>query len=130
MAVFSLTQIGSLRSVVWWGDPNRSRYLLGGGYTLAFILTATGVGLASSLPATGPLGPASTVVLAVLGLNLVLILALAALVGWRVISILGRSPDEAGARLHLRFIALFSMAAVAPALIVALFFGVLVNRGV
>ncbi len=117
-------------SLDWWGDLTRSRYLLGGGYILAFILTSVGVALASSPPATGPLGPASTVVLVVLGFNLVLILALAALVGWRVLGMLGGSPDEAGARLHLRFVALFSMAAVAPALIVALFFGVLVNRGV
>jgi two-component system, NtrC family, nitrogen regulation sensor histidine kinase NtrY len=114
----------------WWSDLTRSRYLLGGGYMLAFALTATAVALASSPPATGPLGPASSVILAILGFNLVLILSLAALVGWRVVGMLGGSPDEAGARLHLRFVALFSMAAVAPALIVALFFGVLVNRGV
>jgi two-component system nitrogen regulation sensor histidine kinase NtrY len=38
--------------------------------------------------------------------------------------------SDAGARLHLRFVGLFSLAAVAPAVIVALFFGVLVNRGV
>jgi two-component system nitrogen regulation sensor histidine kinase NtrY len=111
-------------------DLTRSRFLLGGGYVLAFALTATAVALASSPPATGPLGPASTVILGILGFNLVLILALAALVGWRVFGMLGSSPDEAGARLHLRFVALFSMAAVAPALVVALFFGVLVNRGV
>jgi two-component system nitrogen regulation sensor histidine kinase NtrY len=119
-----------LPSIEQWRDLTRSRYLLGGGYALAFILTAVAVALASSPPATGPLGPASTVVLFVLGFNLLLIGALAALVFWRVVSMLGGSLGDAGARLHLRFVALFSMAAVAPALIVALFFGVLVNRGV
>ena len=133
MDVFSFEKrmSGFMRlSLTGLGDLTRSRYLLGGGYILAFILTAASVVLASSPPATGPLGPASTIVLIVLGLNLFLILALACLVGWRVLSMLGGSPDEAGARLHLRFVVLFSMAAVAPALIVALFFGVLVNRGV
>jgi two-component system nitrogen regulation sensor histidine kinase NtrY len=37
---------------------------------------------------------------------------------------------DAGARLHLRFVALFATAAVLPALVVALFFGALVTRGV
>ena len=133
MAVFGLEKRmagRSLPSIEQWRGLTRSRYLLGGGYILAFLLTAVAVALASSPPATGPLGPASTVVLFVLGFNLLLICALAALVCWRVIGMLGSSPGDAGARLHLRFVALFSMAAVAPALVVALFFGVLVNRGV
>ncbi len=133
MAVFGLEKRVAgvnLPSPGQWQDLTRSRYLLGGGYALAFILTATGVALASSPPATGPLGPASTVVLFVLGFNLLLIGALAALVCWRIVGMLDGSSGDAGARLHLRFVALFSMAAVAPALIVALFFGVLVNRGV
>jgi two-component system nitrogen regulation sensor histidine kinase NtrY len=133
MAVFGLEKrvAGlSLPSIEQWRDLTRSRYLLGGGYALAFILTAIAVALASSPPATGPLGPASMAVLFVLGFNLLLIGALALLVCWRVIGMLDGSLGDAGARLHLRFVALFSMAAVAPALIVALFFGVLVNRGV
>src|SRR6185369_1048878 len=36
----------------------------------------------------------------------------------------------AGARLHVRFVALFAVAAVVPAVIVALFFGLLVTHGV
>src|SRR5581483_3803337 len=78
----------------------------------------------------GPLGPASPVVLTLLGVNFVLILALGALVGWRVLMLAGARSEDAGARLHLRFVALFALAAVLPALIVALFFGVLVTRGV
>ncbi|MDB5421270.1 MAG: multi-sensor signal transduction histidine kinase, partial [Brevundimonas sp.] len=38
--------------------------------------------------------------------------------------------SDPGARLHLRFVALFSLVAVVPAILIALVFGVLVNRGV
>ncbi|HEX6858981.1 MAG TPA: PAS domain-containing sensor histidine kinase [Caulobacteraceae bacterium] len=107
-----------------------SRYLLGAGYALATLLTVIGVVLASSPPATGPIGPASQTMLVILGLNLILILALAGLVGWRVVRLFTARSSDAGARLHLRFVSLFALAAVVPAVIVALFFGVLVTRGV
>jgi hypothetical protein len=73
------------------------------------------------------------VILTVLGLNLVLILAIGGLTDrcdplQRVAE--PRQTGDAGARLHLRFVTLFAMAAVAPAVIVALFYGVLVTRGV
>ncbi len=42
----------------------------------------------------------------------------------------GPRGGDAGARLHRRFVGLFALAAVAPAVVVALFFGVLVTRGV
>ena len=117
-------------SRAWWRELLRSRFTLGGAYGLAVALTATAVGLASSPPATGPIGPATTVILAVLGLNLALILCVAGIVGWRLLDLVDARASDAGARLHLRFVGLFSIAAVAPAVIVALFFGVLVNRGV
>ena len=47
-----------------------------------------------------------------------------------MVRLAGERSGDAGARLHLRFVALFALAAVTPALIVALFFGVLVTRGV
>ncbi|HEY2482914.1 MAG TPA: PAS domain-containing sensor histidine kinase, partial [Caulobacteraceae bacterium] len=49
---------------------------------------------------------------------------------WRLLSLLRVRARDAGARLHLRFVFLFALAAVAPAVIVALFFGVLVTRGI
>ncbi|KQY26096.1 PAS domain-containing sensor histidine kinase [Caulobacter sp. Root1455] len=117
-------------SRAWWRELLRSRFTLGGAYGVAIALTATAVGLASSPPATGPIGPATTVILAVLGFNLALILCVAGIVGWRLLDLVDARASDAGARLHLRFVGLFSVAAVAPAVIVALFFGVLVNRGV
>ncbi|UTP37735.1 PAS domain-containing sensor histidine kinase [Phenylobacterium sp. LH3H17] len=108
----------------------QSRYVLGGGYALAALLTAVAILLAASPPETGPLEPASKNILAILGFNLVLILALAAQVGVRLAALLRARSEDAGARLHLRFVTLFALAAVAPAVVVALFYGVLVNRGV
>jgi two-component system nitrogen regulation sensor histidine kinase NtrY len=117
-------------SRAWWRELLRSRFTLGGAYGLAIAMTATAVFLASSPPATGPIGPATTVILVVLGFNLALIVCIAGIVGWRLLDLVDARASDAGARLHLRFVGLFSVAAVAPAVIVALFFGVLVNRGV
>ena len=105
-----------------------SRALLGGGYALATILTIAGVALASSPPTTGSIASASQGILILLGFNMVLILVVAGLVVGRVLRLL--DSNDAGAKLRLRFVSLFAMAAVVPALVVALFFGVLVTRGV
>jgi two-component system nitrogen regulation sensor histidine kinase NtrY len=113
-----------------WRRVFESGYLLGGGYALAAILTGVGVVLASSPPANGPIGPASQTMLVILGLNLILIGFLAVLIGWRVFKLTVARSTDPGARLHLRFVSLFALAAVVPAVIVALFFGVLVTRGV
>ncbi|MGE5565570.1 MAG: ATP-binding protein [Parcubacteria group bacterium] len=113
-----------------WRRVFESGFLLGGGYALAAILTGVGVVLASSPPASGPIGPASQTMLIILGANLILIACLAALVGWRVVKLIAARSTDAGARLHLRFVSLFALAAVVPAVIVAFFFGVLVTRGV
>jgi len=113
-----------------WVSRLESRPAIGAGLVVSASLTAAAVGLGSSPTLAGPLGPASPVVLTLLAVNFVLILALGALVGWRVLNLAGARSEDAGARLHLRFVALFAIAAVVPALIVALFFGVLVTRGV
>ena len=79
----------------------RSRYVIGGAYALAVILTVTGVALASSPPKSGPISPASTAILIVLGFNLVLILAIATVVGLRLFEMIDARANDAGARLHL-----------------------------
>ncbi len=104
--------------------------VVGGCYAAAAVLTAIAIALGSSPSLTGPLGPASPVVLTLLGLGLLMIAAPASYLAWRLLQLLGAQSSDAGARLHLRFVALFALAAVAPAVIVALFFGVLVTRGV
>ncbi|HEY3813855.1 MAG TPA: PAS domain-containing sensor histidine kinase [Caulobacteraceae bacterium] len=113
-----------------WPGPGRARALFGGGFALACAITTLAVWLVATAPRTGAIAPASRTLIVVLGLNLLLILALASWVGLRVARLVRRRHDDAGARLHLRFVALFGAAAVVPAVVVALFFGVLVTRGV
>jgi two-component system nitrogen regulation sensor histidine kinase NtrY len=113
-----------------WLERMESRPLIGAGYAVSAALTATAVGLGSSPTLSGPMGPASPLVLTLLGVNLVLILALGVVIGRRLLRLVAERGENAGARLHFRFVALFAAAAVVPALIIALFFGVLVTRGI
>ncbi len=106
------------------------RYIFYAGFAVAFAVTALAIFLTTSQPAARPLASASQSVLLVLSLNLLLVLALTAVVGLRVWRLFGPGVSDAGVRLHRRFVILFAMAAVAPAIIVALFFGLLVTRGV
>ncbi len=113
-----------------WLERLESRPVIGASYAVSAALTATAVGLGSSPSLAGPMGPASPLVLTLLGVNFALIVVLGALIGWRLVRLVAERGDNAGARLHLRFVALFAAAAVVPALIIALFFGVLVTRGI
>ncbi len=108
----------------------QSRAVLGVGYGLAALLTGVAILLAASPPSTGPLGPASDSILTLLGFNLVLILALTFIVFLRFAALLEARERDPGARLQVRFVTLFAIAAAAPAVVVALFYGVLVSRGV
>jgi two-component system nitrogen regulation sensor histidine kinase NtrY len=113
-----------------WLQALQTRVVLGSGYGFAVALTGIAILLAASPPEQGPLGPASQLILTVLGFNLVLILALTSVVALRFTALLEARNRDAGARLQLRFVTLFALAAVAPAVVVALFYGVLVSRGV
>ncbi len=103
-------------------------YAFSAGFVLAAGVTALAIFLTTAAPGANSIAFASRTVLPVLGLNLILVLALAAAVGWRALSLFKNA--DAAVRLHRRFVGLFALAAVAPAIIVALFFGLLVTRGV
>ena len=114
----------------WSEERRRNAFLIA--YTLAFLITAAAIWLVAVAPgasAEGSRVAASQGVLVILGLNLLLIGGLAVVVGRRALMLFRRRTD-AGARLHLRFVTLFSLVAVIPAILIALVFGVLVNRGV
>ncbi|EGF90557.1 nitrogen regulation protein ntrY [Asticcacaulis biprosthecium C19] len=104
------------------------RLLLGAGYGASFLTTAFIVWLILEGPGTAPISQTSAYLLIVACLNLILLLGLLAGVVVRVAAIARSRGADAGARLHLRFVFLFSLAAVTPAIIVALMFGFL-NRG-
>src|ERR1700677_1537198 len=113
-----------------WLDKLETRPFLVGGLVMSVCLVAAAFGLGSSPSLSGPLGPASPLVLTLLGINFALIVGLGVLVARRLLRLVNDQTGDAGARLHLRFVALFAAAAVLPALIVAFFFGALVTRGI
>jgi len=117
-------------AVQWVWRVLQAGLFLGAGYGLAVALTALSIILAASPPASGPIGPASRLILTVLSLNLILILTLAAVAALQLAGLVNARASDAGARLHLRFVTLFATAAVVPAVVVALFMGVLVSQGV
>ncbi|HEY2708805.1 MAG TPA: PAS domain-containing sensor histidine kinase [Caulobacteraceae bacterium] len=114
----------------WLAKIESLPLLWGGGFAVSASLTAAAVALGSSPSLSGPLGPASPLVLTLLAVNFVLIFGLGGLIAWRIVRLAGERTGDAGARLHLRFVTQFAIAAVLPALIIALFFGALVTRGV
>ncbi len=119
-----------------WGRlfAGRARAVFGGAYVIAFLITAAAIWLVAIAPGASAgddtRAAASRAVLFILLANLALIGALAAIVGGQVLRLSRRRKDDPGARLHLRFVALFSLVAVVPAVLIALVFGLLVNRGV
>ncbi|CAN5395903.1 PAS domain-containing sensor histidine kinase [soil metagenome] len=112
----------------------RARALFGAVYGLAVLIVAAAIWLVAVAPGAGADGGARAVagqaVLYILLGNLVLIGGMAVIIGARVMRLSTERRADPGARLHLRFVALFSLVAVVPAILIALVFGVLVNRGV
>lgn len=103
--------------------------LLGAGFVVAML--AIGWAALAFLGGGQEDTVGADLVLPVLIANLVLILGLAVLVGFRVARrFVGRRYGEPAPRLHLRFLAMFSAAAVAPTLLVAVFLGGVLTRGV
>src|SRR3989440_5324125 len=91
---------------------------------IALAAAASASGIATYLALTGapPFGPRPGVVLSLLYLDLVLLLALASLVAKRLVEVWAeRRRGLAGSRLQVRLVGLFSLIAVLPTIIVAVF---------
>jgi two-component system nitrogen regulation sensor histidine kinase NtrY len=93
---------------------------------VAIVLAAAALlsGIATYLALTGapPFGPRPVVVLSLLNLDLVLLLALGALAVKRIVEVwASRRRGLAGSRLQVRLVVLFSLIAVLPTIIVAVF---------
>jgi len=122
---------GAVRWFAGWSEEQRRNAFLIV-YILAFLITVAAIWMVAVAPGSsgeGARATASQAVLGILGANLILIAGLAFVVGRRALSLFRRRSD-AGNRLHLRFVTLFSLVALVPAILIALVFGVLVNRGV
>lgn len=77
-----------------------------------------------------PIAPTQYVVVTVLLVNGGLAIFLFLIIGWEIASlVMARRRRRAAARLHIRIVALFSVVAAAPAVLVALVAGVTLDRG-
>jgi two-component system, NtrC family, nitrogen regulation sensor histidine kinase NtrY len=107
---------------------NRLTFTLG----LITVLLALCSGLATYLILTGltPIVPTHRVVVVVLLVNLVLVVAMIVLVAWQVTGLwLARRRQAAGAQLHIRIVSLFSVIALVPAILLAVFASISLDRG-
>src|SRR5262249_60782150 len=108
---------------------------------LSLLLTISGGGvtqpsspvlfwLLGANSAAGVTQPASPVLFWLLGASLAIDVVFVGLVIHRIVRVArAQSLAAPGARLHLRFVALFSLAALTPAIVVALFMGVALTQG-
>lgn len=108
------------------------RIELGRRLALALVLAAVILGnlTYAALPGWSPFGPDPQTALILLLVDLVLTLSLGVLVSRRLVLlwIEGRR-GSAGSRLHARMVMLFSLVAVAPAIVVAVFSALFLNFG-
>ena len=75
--------------------------------------------------------PTPDLIVGLLLINLALVLILGALIAWRLTRLWSeRQSGRAGARLHVRLVAMFSAIAVVPAIFVAIFAVVTLNLGI
>src|SRR5680860_780498 len=103
-------------------------------FTLGLITVVLSLcsGLATYLILTGltPIVPTHRVVVGVLLINLMLVLAMVMIIAWQVTGLwLARQKQVAGAQLHVRIVSLFSVIAVVPAIVLAIFASISLNRG-
>ncbi|MGF7162648.1 two-component system nitrogen regulation sensor histidine kinase NtrY [Rhodoligotrophos appendicifer] len=90
----------------------------------------TGLATYSVLTGLTPLEPTRELIISLLAINLVLVLSMAAMIAWQAYVLWqARRLGIAGASLHIRIVSLFSIIAALPAIIVALFATVTLNRG-
>jgi two-component system nitrogen regulation sensor histidine kinase NtrY len=105
------------RMGIWAGRIGLGRKL-----AIALAIPALASGIATYLALTGapPFGPHPSAVLALLNLDLILLLALGAVIAKRLIEVwIERRRGLAGSRLQIRLVVLFSLIAVMPTIIVA-----------
>jgi two-component system, NtrC family, nitrogen regulation sensor histidine kinase NtrY len=121
---------GQVREDVSTGTRVRNRLP----FTLGLIIMVLSLcsGLVTYLVLTGltPIIPTQRVVVVLLLINLLLVLAMLGIIAWQVTGLwIARRRHEAGAQLHVRIVSLFSVIAVAPAILLAVFASVSLDRG-
>ena len=100
-------------------------------YGLAFASVLAGLGTFVTMTGSSPLSDGTSNVLLFLYLDAVLLLLLGAVIGGRLFAVWGaRRRGLAGSALHIRLVVLFSVVAVTPAILVAVFSSIYLNFGI
>jgi two-component system nitrogen regulation sensor histidine kinase NtrY len=98
---------------------------------LAIASALSGLGTYLAWSGVTPHGPNPRFVLVLLVIDLILLLSLGAVIARQLVRLwVERRSGSAGSRLHLRFVALFSLVAVAPAIITAVFSAAFFHLGI
>jgi len=121
VATVPLGRIGFLRAI---SQP--SRLALG----VAVLSAVSGAATYAILTGLTSYSPDRSGLIALLLINLTLGLTLGALIAWRLVRLWAeRKSGRAGAKLHVRLVTWFSLIAVVPAVLVAIFAAVTLNLG-
>ncbi|MCA1907557.1 MAG: PAS domain-containing sensor histidine kinase [Magnetospirillum sp.] len=106
-----------LRLMIWARNVGLARKLALG-LTLAVVPMVAATFM--TMTVSGPIGPDPKTVLSLIGMDVLLLVALAVVIGVRILGVWrARRRGSSGSRLHLRFIVLFSLVAVTPAIVVS-----------
>ncbi|MBO6719646.1 MAG: PAS domain-containing sensor histidine kinase [Rhizobiaceae bacterium] len=128
MTTASLPAPGSVRDETASGDGRRPLAVAGIAVIIAALITA-GASFAILLGVT-PVTPDDSVTLTVIGINAAFILLLLGLIGREAWSIyIARRRGRAASRLHVRIVAMFSLVAAIPAILVAIVASVTLDLG-
>ncbi len=107
---------------------NTERYLAFGLTVLAIL---SGMATYAALRAVPPLGKDSSTVIWLMSLDLFILFAFVLLISRRILALFkGRKEGVAGARLHVRLVYIFSVLAIAPAIIMTVFSAFFFHYGV
>ena len=109
-----------------------SQRSLAGTLAIGIVVVAVVLGSLTYLTLTGlaPFAPSRWVVLSLLVANLATVLVLFGLIAWRIVRlVMERAKGAVGAKLHMRLVVMFSILAIMPAIIVAVFAFITLNRG-
>ena len=99
-------------------------------FAVALLAVASGCFTYALLTDLLPYHPGRVGQIALVLFNLTLVLTLAALIGWRIARLMAtRRSGRAGAKLHVRLVTWFSVIAVVPVILVAVFAAVTLNLG-
>jgi two-component system nitrogen regulation sensor histidine kinase NtrY len=97
---------------------------------LIFAALASGIATYAALTETPPFGKDTDTILWLLNIDLIILLVLVSLVAQRMVGLWsGRRRGQAGSKLHVRLVFIFSLLAVTPAIIMTIFSAVFFHFG-